>query len=422
MYDEKSIEDSLEFVRQIKLYKENDPEKILDSLRNNVDKHNSVYEDYQSEAAKVINNIDSLKEKKKSSIIGDLKDIPSWDSFAVTKEEKEEAENKADVKAESVIDAKNNSDAKEVSTSEEAKKADAKAEGISEDAKKADAKAENTSEDVKKADAKAEGISEDVKKADAKAEGISEDVKKADAKAEGISEDVKKADAKAEGIPEDVKKADAKAEGISEDVKKADAKAENTSEEIDEADESDEDEDEEESSRFSFGDFMYIVGCVVVAIALAFVVTHYVGHHTRVDGSSMNNTLKNGDYLVIEKVSYYLHDPERYDIIVFPFTDEVNYIKRIIGLPGETVQIKDGKVFINGNELSDDVYGNELINDPGLAANPVSLGANEYFVLGDNRNSSIDSRKPVVGNIDGKKIDGKAVFRIYPFAAFGGVE
>lgn len=338
MYDEKSIEDSLEFVRQIKLYKENDPEKILDSLRNNVDKHNSVYEDYQSEAAKVINNIDSLKEKKKSSIIGDLKDIPSWDSFAVTKEEKEEAENKADVKAESVIDAKNNSDAKEVSTSEEAKKADAKAEGISEDAKKADAKAENTSE------------------------------------------------------------------------------------EIVEVDESDEDEDEEESSRFSFGDFMYIVGCVVVAIALAFVVTHYVGHHTRVDGSSMNNTLKNGDYLVIEKVSYYLHDPERYDIIVFPFTDEVNYIKRIIGLPGETVQIKDGKVFINGNELSDDVYGNELINDPGLAANPVSLGANEYFVLGDNRNSSIDSRKPVVGNIDGKKIDGKAVFRIYPFAAFGGVE
>ena len=324
MYDEKSIEDSLEFVRQIKLYKENDPEKILDSLRNNVDKHNSVYEDYQSEAAKVINNIDSLKKKEKSSIIGDLKDIPSWDSFAVTKEEKEEAENKADVKAESVIDAKNNSDAKEVSTSEEAKKAD--------------------------------------------------------------------------------------------------AKAENTSEEIVEVDESDEDEDEEESSRFSFGDFMYIVGCVVVAIALAFVVTHYVGHHTRVDGSSMNNTLKNGDYLVIEKVSYYLHDPERYDIIVFPFTDEVNYIKRIIGLPGETVQIKDGKVFINGNELSDDVYGNELINDPGLAANPVSLGANEYFVLGDNRNSSIDSRKPVVGNIDGKKIDGKAVFRIYPFAAFGGVE
>ena len=324
MYDEKSIEDSLEFVRQIKLYKENDPEKILDSLRNNVDKHNSVYEDYQSEAAKVINNIDSLKKKEKSSIIGDLKDIPSWDSFAVTKEEKEEAEKKADVKAESVIDAKNNSDAKEVSTSEEAKKAD--------------------------------------------------------------------------------------------------AKAENTSEEIVEVDESDEDEDEEESSRFSFGDFMYIVGCVVVAIALAFVVTHYVGHHTRVDGSSMNNTLKNGDYLVIEKVSYYLHDPERYDIIVFPFTDEVNYIKRIIGLPGETVQIKDGKVFINGNELSDDVYGNELINDPGLAANPVSLGANEYFVLGDNRNSSIDSRKPVVGNIDGKKIDGKAVFRIYPFAAFGGVE
>ncbi len=408
MYDEKSVEDSLEFVRQIKLYKENDPEKILDSLRNNVDKHNSVYEDYQSEAAKVINNIDSLKEKEKSSIIGDLKDIPSWDSFAVTKEEKEEAENKADVKAESVIDAKNNSDAKEVNTSEEAKKADAKAEGISEDAKKADAKAE--------------GISEEAKKADAKAEGISEDVKKADAKAEGISKDVKKADAKAEGISEDAKKADAKAEGISEEAKKADAKAENTSEEIVEVDESDEDEDEEESSRFSFGDFMYIVGCVVVAIALAFVVTHYVGHHTRVDGSSMNNTLKNGDYLVIEKVSYYLHDPERYDIIVFPFTDEVNYIKRIIGLPGETVQIKDGKVFINGNELSDDVYGNELINDPGLAANPVSLGANEYFVLGDNRNSSIDSRKPVVGNIDGKKIDGKAVFRIYPFAAFGGVE
>lgn len=180
--------------------------------------------------------------------------------------------------------------------------------------------------------------------------------------------------------------------------------------------------EEAEDDKWTFGDFLYVIGCVAAAVLLAFVVTHYIAHHTRVDGSSMNNTLNDDDYLIIEKVSYYLHDPERFDVVVFPFNNDVNYIKRIIGLPGEVVQIKDGYVYIDGKLLEEDVYGNARIEDPGLASEPIELDEDEYFVLGDNRNSSIDSRKRSVGNIKGANIDGKAVLRLYPFDSFGTIK
>lgn len=79
--------------------------------------------------------------------------------------------------------------------------------------------------------------------------------------------------------------------------------------------------------------------CVVIALAAAFLITRFVAHHTSVEGSSMEETLHNKDQLIIEKVSYYFHEPERFDVIVFPYSDSVNYIKRIIGLPGERVKI-----------------------------------------------------------------------------------
>lgn len=162
-----------------------------------------------------------------------------------------------------------------------------------------------------------------------------------------------------------------------------------------------------------------ILICVAAALVLSLVITKFVAHHTAVDGSSMSTTLTDGDQLIVQQLSYYFHDPERFDIVVFPISTEDNYIKRVIGLPGETVQIINGQVYINGKLLTDDKYGNDLIQDPGTAADTIYLQADEYFVLGDNRNGSVDSRFPEVGLIHKKDIKGKAWLRFYPLGSFG---
>lgn len=122
-----------------------------------------------------------------------------------------------------------------------------------------------------------------------------------------------------------------------------------------------------------------------------------------------------------DKLSYRFQNPKRFDIIVFPYQYEENtyYIKRIIGLPGETVQVVDGYVYINGSRLESDIYGNELMDDPMAASQPITLGEDEYFVLGDNRNHSQDSRDPSVGEVKKDTIMGKAWVRIYPFDKMG---
>lgn len=156
-----------------------------------------------------------------------------------------------------------------------------------------------------------------------------------------------------------------------------------------------------------------------VVVGLTYLILTYVGQRTMVDGRSMNPTLNDGDNLIVEKLSYRFHDPERFDIIVFPFDDTKFYIKRIIGLPGETVQIDyDGNIYING-EILEENYGLETILDPGRAAEPITLGDDEYFVLGDNRNNSKDGRNPAVGNIKRDKIVGRACVRIWPLSDFG---
>ncbi len=157
-----------------------------------------------------------------------------------------------------------------------------------------------------------------------------------------------------------------------------------------------------------------IIYCIVV-IAVMFFVIKYVGQRTVVIGESMENTLQDGDNLITDKLTYRFIDPKRFDIVVFPFKDNKNQllIKRIIGLPGETVQIADGKVYINGYELNEN-YGNAIIESAGLAANPIVLGTDEYFVLGDNRNNSQDSRFESVGNIHRSDLIGRAWIRIWP--------
>ncbi len=159
---------------------------------------------------------------------------------------------------------------------------------------------------------------------------------------------------------------------------------------------------------------------LILLILIIFLLIRYVGERTVVSGNSMNPTLSDGDSLIVDKVSYYFRDPKRFEIVVFPFRyqEDTYYIKRIIGLPGETVQILDGAVYINGKKLKDP-YGNESIRNAGLASEIVTLGEGEYFVLGDNRNNSADSREPSVGKITKDEIIGRAVVRIWPFSTFG---
>ncbi len=136
----------------------------------------------------------------------------------------------------------------------------------------------------------------------------------------------------------------------------------------------------------------------------------------------MINALQDGDNLIVDKISYRFRDPERYDIIVFPYKyrEKTYYIKRIIGLPGETVLIRDGTVYINGEPLDED-YGVEpiAIGNEGTAREELTLGDDEYFVLGDNRNHSADSRDPNVGLIKRGDIVGRAWVRIWPLKSMG---
>ena len=162
---------------------------------------------------------------------------------------------------------------------------------------------------------------------------------------------------------------------------------------------------------------------LLAVLCLTWIVIQFVGQRTEVEGASMEPTLYNGDNLIVDKISYRFRDPERFDIIVFPFkyAAKTYYIKRIIGLPGETVQIDEqGNIYINGEVLTES-YGREVIKPEyiGLAREPIVLGEDEYFVLGDNRNNSKDSRTEVVGNIKREDIIGRAWIRIWPFKRFG---
>jgi signal peptidase I len=162
---------------------------------------------------------------------------------------------------------------------------------------------------------------------------------------------------------------------------------------------------------------------LAVIFLLTFLFITFVMQRTEVSGSSMEPTLQNGDSLLIEKVSYRFSSPKRFDIIVFPYQygNDQYFIKRIIGLPGESVRIDyDGKIYINGEVLQEN-YGAEIIVDPGRAETEVVLGEDEFFVMGDNRNHSMDSRDISVGSINKSDITGRAFVRIYPFHNFGGI-
>lgn len=178
---------------------------------------------------------------------------------------------------------------------------------------------------------------------------------------------------------------------------------------------------EKEKKKINLKETVSFILYIVAVFVITYLVITYVGQRTEVIGTSMEYTLSDGDNLIVDKISYRFRAPERFDIIVFPYQykEDTYYIKRIIGLPGETVQIDaNGTIYINGEELEES-YGREVIKEPGIAAEPITLGEGEYFVLGDNRNASSDSRDPSVGNIKREDIVGRAWLRIYPFSRFG---
>ncbi len=163
-----------------------------------------------------------------------------------------------------------------------------------------------------------------------------------------------------------------------------------------------------------------LVDIVMIICAAYLLVLAYLDS-IRITGYSMNDTLKDGDTVLIDKVAFNLRKPSRYDLVIFePKVANVSqyYIKRVVGLPGETVQIKDGAVYINGNKLEDDVIDTPIYN-AGIAAEPVKLGEEQYFVLGDNRNNSDDSRFSNVGFVSEASIIGKPWFVVYPFSELG---
>ena len=152
---------------------------------------------------------------------------------------------------------------------------------------------------------------------------------------------------------------------------------------------------------------------VLITAFIAYVAVSFLGMKTVVVGSSMEPFLYNSQEVVVDRLITVIANPSRGDVIAFlpKGNDKTHYyIKRVIGLPGETIQIKGGRVYID-NALYDDPYGEDMIIDPGLAENEFVLGDEEFFVLGDNRNYSEDSRSGNIGAVKKEDIYGKVWYK-----------
>ena len=160
---------------------------------------------------------------------------------------------------------------------------------------------------------------------------------------------------------------------------------------------------------------------IAIAILLAFTIVYFVGLRTSAVGQSMAGTIYNGDTILVNRFVYLVSDPKPNDIIVFrPNGNEKShlYIKRVIAGPGDTVEIRQGVVYVNG-EVFDESVEVASIEEAGIASEPIKLGADEFFVLGDNRNNSEDSRFANIGNIKKEYIIGKVWFRFEALREFG---
>ncbi|MBE5975839.1 signal peptidase I [Lacrimispora xylanisolvens] len=152
---------------------------------------------------------------------------------------------------------------------------------------------------------------------------------------------------------------------------------------------------------------------IVVVIAFALFLVYAYGTQIVVAGHSMLPLFASGDVVLMDRLSYDFGKPDRFDIVVFQREDQKMNVKRIVGLPGETVQIKNDEIYINGEKLEEPA-GLGRISLAGLAEKPMKLGEEEYFLLGDNRDSSEDSRFSNIGKVSGSQIKGKIWLRMLP--------
>ena len=159
---------------------------------------------------------------------------------------------------------------------------------------------------------------------------------------------------------------------------------------------------------------------VIVVVVLAVFLVQYMGMNYEVIGYSMEPAFEVGDTVLVDRIAYKVGKPRRFDVVLFrnEGNEEQVYMKRIIGLPGEKIQIQNGNVYVD-DQLLNTGERKEKINLPGIADNPVTLGKDEYFVIGDNYDSSEDSRFSNIGNVTRSEMIGKVWFRFYPLERIG---
>lgn len=180
-----------------------------------------------------------------------------------------------------------------------------------------------------------------------------------------------------------------------------------------------------EGSKFSYG-----VGCLfelgkgLIVLFILVVLTHFfIATIFIVDGISMEPNFHTGQAVVVNELSYLIKNPQRGDAVILRFPgdpDHKKYIKRIIGLPGEKVEIKDNAIYINNKKLYESYIPSNYLTEPNQFKNPTTLGLDEYYIVGDNRENSNDSR--VWGPAQKRFLIGSASFILWPFSSFGLIE